>query len=514
MKTEKQWDLIGHKTHNGINVPLFSLWSKTSCGIGEFIDLIPLIYWCKSVTFDVIQLLPLNDTGNESSPYNALSAFALNPIHLSLHRLPFVEEGELKSFIPLNKERRVNYNKVRELKSAFLKDYFNKHGESLMQSPYFHQFKDENPWLESYALFKTLCIAEDQVSFEHFKKEWQKPTLFGYQELLNTFQAEVNYHIFIQYLCFNEMREVKKIAAENNIFLMGDIPIFINKDSADVWMERHLFLLNYSAGAPPDMYNEKGQKWGFPLYNWPEIEKEDYEWWKFRLKTAETLYDIYRIDHIAGFFRIWSIPHDKCAKDGFYIPSDDNKALLQGEKILSMMIEATSMLPIGEDLGNVPDYVRECMKKLGIAGTKIMRWERDWKGDGKFIETKDYQVLSLTSISTHDSEPFLLWWKDNQKEATLYAKSQNFPYTKTLSTSQHMSILKSSLHTTSLFHINLLQEYLSLIKGFTADNIEDERINIPGTISDKNWTCRYLKSVEEITENQELKNIIQTLLSP
>ncbi|HRD54860.1 MAG TPA: 4-alpha-glucanotransferase [Parachlamydiaceae bacterium] len=513
MKTEKHWEIVGLKTHNGINVPLFSLWSKKSCGIGEFTDLIPLIYWCKAVGFDVIQLLPLNDTGQESSPYSALSAFALNPIHLSLHRLPFAEETELKKFLPLNQEKRVDYKKVRALKEAFLRDYYKKHGQDLMQLPYFCQFRDENPWLESYALFKALRIEQDWKSFEHFSKEWQKPTLFGYTELLHVYKQEVDFHIFIQYLCFKEMQEVKKIAAENNIFLMGDIPILINRDSADVWMERHLFSLDYSAGAPPDMYNQEGQNWGFPIYNWQEMEKENYEWWKIRLKTAEKLYDIYRLDHIAGFFRIWSIPSHTSARNGFYIPGDDEAAKNQGEKILSMLLDSCTMLPIGEDLGNVPDFIRDSMQKLGIPGTKIMRWERVWKEDGRFIEGKDYPPLSLTSVSTHDSETLLLWWKEREEEASLYARSQKFPYNKKLSMQQQMGILKTSLHTKSLFHINLLQEYLSLIKDFTADNMEDERVNVPGIVSDKNWTCRYPSPIEEIVENQELKNIIQTLLS-
>lgn len=514
MQNSPQWEKIGFKEHNGINVPLFSIYSNLSCGIGEFPDLIPLISWCKEVSFDVIQLLPLNDTGPETSPYSAISAFALNPIHLGLTNLPFaLADKSLKPLIhgmqKLNQLKRCDYPAIHRLKNAFLRQYYAFYGRRLMESDEYKLFKNENAWLESYALFKTLRIAHNWKSFEDFPPKLVTPTLLTYQELLNTHKEEISFHIFVQYLCFTQFEEVRKIAKKEAILLMGDIPILINRNSADVWMQRNLFKMDFSAGAPPDQYAAEGQNWGFPIFNWEEMEKEDYEWWKMRLQVASKLYDIYRIDHILGFFHIWSIPHSGQAH---YIPQDSTTALLQGEKILNALLNASNMLPIGEDLGNVSNEIRAIMKKLLIPGTKVMRWERYWNEDKRFIDPKDYPPLSLTTVSTHDSETLALWWLNKSEEAKDYAKSVNFNYESSITREQQFAILKASLHTASVFHINLLQEYLSLIKGFTSDNISEEQINVPGTISNKNWTYRFSKPVEEIVKSEELKQLIHKLL--
>lgn len=508
---------IGFKEHNGINIPLFSIYSKDSCGIGEYLDLIPLIHFCKQVSFDIIQLLPLNDTGHETSPYSAISAFALNPIHLSLSKL--IDTNESLEFEPLLKELkklnqlpRVDYKNVHHLKDQFLRKYYQLKSHEIIELEDYQNFKNENPWLTSYALFKTLRILQNFKSFEEFSIEWQTPTHLTFTKLANEHQKEINYHIFVQYLCFKQFESVKKVAQENHVFLMGDIPILINRDSADVWIERPLFNLDFVAGAPPDMYSKEGQKWGFPIYNWSEMEKENYEWWKLRLKVASRLYDIYRIDHIVGFFRIFAIPNHLKAINGHYIPQNETEALIQGDKILNMMLKASSMLPIGEDLGNVPDHVRECMQKLGIPGTKVMRWERVWKEDGRYIDPLNYPKLSLTTVSTHDSEPLALWWKNQSEEASIYAKSKNFEYNNHITAPQFLEILKESYHTSSLFHVNLLQELLYLIKGFTSDNLEHERINIPGVVSDENWTYRFQKPIEEIVTSRELITLIEYLL--
>lgn len=518
MKAIPYWEKIGFKEHNGVNVPLFSLYSKDSCGIGEFTDLIPLVHWCKEVSFDVIQLLPLNDTGPEHSPYSALSAFALNPIHLGLAHLPQVKkEPTLISLLPkmqaLNKLKRCDYKTVHRLKNAFLEKYYAFYGVKTMNSENFKQFKQENPWVESYALFKTLRIKENWRSFESFPRDWKNPNLLAYTELLSTYEEEVNFHIFVQYLCFTQFEHVKKIANSQGVFIMGDIPILINRDSADVWALRSLFDLRYNAGAPPDNYSETGQNWGFPIYNWSEMEADEFHWWKLRLKVASKLYDIYRIDHIVGFFQIWSIPHSSMSTHGHYIPDNFHTALKQGEHILKMMLGASNMLPIGEDLGDVPDAVRSCMSRLHICGTKVMRWERMWHEDKRFILPADYPHLSLTTVSTHDSETVKLWWKEKKKEAKDYAAYKGMHYREEITKSQLMDILKESLHTKSLFHINLLQEYLSLIDEFSYDKLEDERVNVPGTVSSHNWTFRYLKPIEDIVKNKELKTMISILLT-
>lgn len=493
----KQWQKLDIRDHHGIALPLFSLHSQSSFGIGEYLDLIPMIDWCSEVGFEVIQVLPLNDTGLETSPYSALSAFALNPIHLRTEK--FTQ--------PL--PQRIDYKSIQEQKDKFLRQYFALYGPNICSQQDFLQFKErQNFWLQDYAIFKALKIVHKWKNWEEWPQDFKNSNL----KLPKEISQEADYHQFIQYLCFQQMQTVKKYAESKNVYIKGDIPILINRDSAETWRHPELFSLEYAAGAPPDMYAKEGQKWGFPLFRWKNHELENYAWWTNRLQTAAILYDLYRIDHIVGFFRIWAIPLTLPAKLGHFDPLDKHEWIPQGEKIMRIMLERSSMLPIGEDLGTVPPEVRQCLARLGICGTKVMRWERNWHGDHSFIDPKKYHPESMTTVSTHDSETLKQWWKNHPHEAALYAKTQGWEYKPELTLDQHFAILSASHHSGSLFHINLLQEYLALIPNMTWPTLEDERINIPGIISDKNWTYRFKPSIEEITQNSELKQTIKKIL--
>lgn len=512
----EQWKIIGDKTHHGINLPLFALRSQASCGIGEFYDLIPLIKWCKDIDFDVIQLLPLNDNGNDASPYSALSAYALNPLHLSLTKLPGLESSQLLQNLihelqSLNNTQRISYKSVQAGKEKFFKEYFRLFFDSLSKTENYDIFLEQNSWLYSYALFKTLKIQRNWESWERWKDI--DDLSVNFEKLLNQHQEDIAFHIFTQYLCFQQLEDVRNQAKQSGVLIKGDIPILINRESADVWAFPQLFQLEYSAGAPPDMYSKDGQKWGFPIYNWKSMEQYQYFWWIQRLKVAERLYDLYRLDHIVGFFRIWAIPPALSSKQGKFIPEDKSQWIPQGEKIMRMMLGNSSMLPIGEDLGEVPPEVRKCMRSLGICGTKVMRWERNWETDKSFIDIRDYPIESMTTVSTHDSETLVLWWRDHPEEAKAYANTKGWTYQSHITQEQLFSILYDSHHSASLFHINLLQEYFSLIPDMTWPNPADERINIPGIVSEKNWTYRFRPTVEEIVTNATLKTAMKRILS-
>lgn len=513
-----EWEKVGIRQHHGINLPLFSLHSQTSCGIGEYLDLIPLIQWCKEIGFDIIQLLPLNDTGIDTSPYSALSANALNPIHLSLMHLPFVAENQelirqIEALFDLNRSQRIVYPEVQKGKENILRLYYQKYKAHYLNSQEYLSFKKSHPWLNSYALFKALKIHYAWKSWEEWPDPWKKDPQHQKSEISKELQEEIEYHLFIQYLCFQQMEHVKETATRAGIFIKGDIPILINRESADTWHDRNLFFLDLVAGAPPDMYSEEGQKWGFPLYNWDALENLHYDWWINRLKVATHFYHIYRIDHIVGFYRIWAIPLESLSKEGYFFPQDKTTWIAHGEKIMRMMLANCNMLPIGEDLGTVPPEVRINLRSLGICGTKVMRWERRWDTDKGFIDPKDYPPESMTTVSTHDSETLQLWWQNQPEEATLYAKTMGWAYDPQLTQEQRLAILKAGHHSGSFFHINLLQEYLPLVAEMTWPNPEDERINLPGTISEKNWSYRFRPSVEEIVSNPDLKRVMAEVLS-
>jgi 4-alpha-glucanotransferase len=507
-KTAPHWKRTGIRPHHGICLPLFSLRTKKSCGIGDFGDLLPLIDWCKDVGFDCIQLLPLNDTAEDPSPYNALSSCALDPIYLNLRDLPNAHAllPELSRFAPFNDLARLPHFEVRHQKMQWLYRYFEETFSDVKTSIEYQAFLNDNPWLHAYSLFKA---CKDEFGGKHWK-EWpaEKQSL----ERCTANPQSIDFHCFLQFHAFRQMENVKRHAESKGILMKGDIPILLSPDSADVWANPSLFNMKLVAGAPPDYYNHLGQKWGFPLFRWDEMKKSHFEWWKERLRVAGRLFHIYRIDHVVGFFRIWAIRLEDKADQGQYLPKDPHEWEPQGREILEMMINASSLLPMAEDLGNIPDIVYQTLHELGICSTKVIRWCRHWESDGRFIPLQEYDPISLTTVSTSDSEPLQLWWKTQPAEAAKFAEYKHWSYKPALASWQQKEILYDSHHSPSLFHINLLQEYLALFPNLVSSNPEDERINVPGTLLPTNWTYRFKPALEEIASHEglakEIKNII------
>ncbi len=512
-----QWEKIGVRNHHGICLPLFSLLSEKSCGIGEYLDLIPMIGWCKEIGMDVIQLLPLNDTGLGTSPYSALSANALNPIHISMYALPDLErvpdyQDKLAKIGYWNRTIRIKHHIVRELKFAFFREYVPRVYDDFSKNPDYRAFVEQNKWLIPYTLFKALKEEQLWKNWEDWPTHLKSPSEAKFLELLEEHKEACRFHEFLQYLCYKQLEEVKRIADQHEIFIKGDIPILISRDSADVWFNRHYFFLHQAAGAPPDMYSRDGQYWGFPIYDWEQLEKQHYDWWRERLQIASHLYHLYRIDHVVGFFRMWAIPLGKPAKEGSFVPPNEDEWIPHGRKLMELMIKTAPILPIGEDLGLVPDEVKHCLYDLGICGTKVMRWERNWDTDGSFIPITEYQPMTMSTVSTHDSDTLQLWWRHFPKEAKLYSEFKGWDYRPFLTLERQKEILWDCHHSSSLFHINLLQEYLALFPELVSQNPNNERINIPGKILDTNWTYRFRPTVERIIDHIPLRHAMLDIL--
>lgn len=472
------WERIGIRSHHGVNLPLFSLRSKDSLGIGDFLDLKLLIDWVASLGFDIIQLLPLYDSGEDPSPYNALSANALNPVYISLKPFPKIQdEPEAHRLREINQWQRLHYAEVLSLKIAFLKKAYL--DSPAAPSPHELQFYEENEWLEAYAQFKG---------------------------------GDASFHKWLQWIAFSQMASMKRYAEEKHVFIKGDIPILVSPDSVDVKSHPDIFDLDLAAGAPPDQYNKEGQRWGFPLYRYDELVKQHFHFWIERLASATPLYHLYRLDHIVGLFRIWGIPEGKLPKEGHYVPEDRSLWRERGSRYLEEFLLHCPLLPVGEDLGIIPHETHETMEKFGIPGTKVMRWERRWKGDHSFIPYSEYPVNSMTTVSTHDSPPLKLWWITHPEEARDFAKFNHWEYEHRLSDKRLFDILYQSHHTPSLLHINLLNEYLSLFADLHYPDLHEERINHPGTISTNNWSYRTKPFLEEIVSHAGLKKAMQELI--
>ena len=489
-----------------------------SSGIGEFLDLIPLANWCASLGFDTIQLLPLNDSGFESSPYNALSSLALNPVYLSLWSLPFVQDdeflsGELVRFKKYKSLQRIPYEAINNAKFHFLRLYHNAYFSNFKEMPEYLEYLSKHDWLIPYALFKVLKDDNAHINWQDWEKNLRDPSSSLLKKLSIEYRKELDFYIFLQYLCYKQLTEAKAHANQKGIFLKGDIPILISPESLDVWLNREDFDLSVSVGSPPDSFSKEGQNWGFPSYRWNTIEENHYSWWKNRLQTASEYYDIFRVDHIVGFYRLWIMERGSKASEGFFNPQEHFAMIIQGERVLKQLLSFTDMLPIGEDLSVDIEHIRKSMLELGIPGTRIPRWERNFKTDNSFINEKEYPEFSLTTLSTHDSETISQWWKNNPEEVKQYCKDKNIPYTKEISHETRYNLLHASHNSSSLFHINMLNEYLALFPDLVWENLDDERVNLPGTVLPSNWCYRMRPTLEEISSHESLASAMRSLIN-
>lgn len=500
-KAAKQWNVISMQPRHGINISLPALRSSKNLGVGEFLDLLPLIDWCCEVGFDVIQLLPIGDSGNVPAPYNTVSSCALNPIYLSLHALS--DCGPLPK--PIDTPR-LAYHDILNLKLDFLRTYYAKVGSTITESKEFQKFLEEQPWVLPYAIFKTQKDLFGQTAW----MTW--PDAPNYPLLLEKHRSAALFYAFIQFLCYLQLKSIRTYAQQKGVLIKGDIPILISTDSVDVWLNPTFFDFTQAAGAPPDAYNFEGQNWGFPILNWDVIRADQYGWWKRRLAFATHLYDLFRLDHVVGFFRIWAIPQGAPAKEGHFIPDNPVLWIAQGKEILEMMLQATPMLPIAEDLGTVPPSVRACLRELGICGTRVMRWERDYERGGEFIAYQNYPPISMTTVSTHDSETLEQWWYDYPEEVRQFCAFKKWSYPSDFSYEKRLELLSDAHKTPSIFHINLLQEYLALFPELVWPDRNEERINIPGKVLPTNWTYRFRPSIEEIQAHDPLKKAIRQIL--
>lgn len=304
---------------SGVVIPIFSLRSEKSMGIGEFTDLKPMIDWAAQTKMRVIQTLPINDTTVsyswlDSYPYNAISIYALHPIYLGMDNFVLKDKAKQKAYIKegagLNKLPAIDYDKVIKLKTNFQKDLFKEIGQETIASDEFKAFfKKNEEWLFPYACF---CYFRDKYHTANFV-EWREYSFYDKAFLEKMIASDkamkdaVNQVYFVQYLLHKQLKEAKEYAYSKGVTLKGDIPIGISPNSVEAWTEPHLFNIDCQTGAPPDDFSIDGQNWGFPTYNWTEMAKDGFSWWRKRFIKMTDYFDAYRIDHILGFFRIWEI---------------------------------------------------------------------------------------------------------------------------------------------------------------------------------------------------------------
>ena len=305
----------------GTLVPVFSLRSRQSFGVGDFGDLKKMIAWAAQTRQKILQLLPVNDTTlthtwTDSYPYSCISVFALHPQYADLSALPAIKDEKLrKKYEELRKElnglRQIDYERVNRAKTEYLHILFEQEGKSMMTSEKFKRFFNDNElWLAPYAQY---CLLRDTLGTPDFRlwkghQVWKESDRSALRNPRTRIYKEVAFYYFVQFILFSQMSEAHEYARQQEVILKGDIPIGVHRLSCDVWMEPRYFNLNGQAGAPPDDFSTNGQNWGFPTYNWEEMMKDNCSWWTRRFQSMAKFFDAYRIDHVLGFFRIWEIP--------------------------------------------------------------------------------------------------------------------------------------------------------------------------------------------------------------
>ncbi|KGE71946.1 4-alpha-glucanotransferase [Spirochaeta lutea] len=639
----------------GVLVPVFSLRSKESAGTGEFLDLVPFGDWCKKSGLEVIQLLPVNDTGDDPSPYSALSAFALHPLYTRVQALPELDSVKNKQEIikklanlrvSHDGSSRLAYRDVLYGKLEILHDVFRANEAVITADSELKTWIKRNPWVTEYAVFRALKDREQLRSWVEWSDNIQ-PTTEDIQKLWKSKKLPTLFYAWIQYRLEQQFLAAAQHLQTLGILLKGDIPILMNEDSVDVWAHRDIFYVDQRAGAPPDGFSPEGQNWGFPIYNWDALQAQDYGWWRRRLLQADKFYQAYRIDHVLGFFRIWTIgtehstgalgyfnpaayihradfyrkgfddarirwlsePHirgehirgvfgvrsDEVIKlcfsqvgnedlyvftsaitgekaiqelpiawqekdtllgwfrdrtfiqvnDHEFAPAwtfrdcsrfqelgDGEKAAIEelvaqkggesehlwaqtGKRLLGFMRETVEMLTCAEDLGAVPDCVPRTLGELSILGLKIPRWSRRWHEPGQpYVPIWDYPFLSVCAPSVHDTSTLRDWWENEDgSEAFWYSLGCHEGYPRDFNPSIAQKVLKKLMEAGSALCVFQLQDYFALYNPYRVDDPQDERINIPGTVQETNWSYRIPMTIEDLQKEDGFTAAVRDVTS-
>src|SRR6266404_563823 len=457
-RLRQSMELIPEKKIAGILLPLFALRGEEDLGIGDIGALREFIGWAGKIGFKLVQLLPINETGTDNSPYNAISAMAIEPTTLQLapnspEDLTREDFNSVMADVDLGRLRRggVKYRHVKKLKRHLLEKAFaNFSGRAGKERQMgFDKFcKEEAAWLSDYAFFRVLMEENDESatwtrwSAEHQSMKRARAWLHDLpQDRQAALRNRQNFFCYVQWIAHQQWRQIKLYAEECGVALMGDIPFGVSYYSADVFARPDEFALDWSGGAPPEPYfkddeftQKWGQNWGIPLYRWDRMRANNFEWWRERVRAVRRIFHLFRIDHVLGFYRIYAFPW-RPRKNKQFLPLDWNQMLertsgdsphfiprdddtpenreankREGEEYLRVIMdEAGAARVAGEDLGVVPDYVRPSLQSLGIAGFKIPQWEIR---DGLIIPGDKYERLSVATYATHDHEPIRALWEN------------------------------------------------------------------------------------------------------
>jgi 4-alpha-glucanotransferase len=487
----------------GILVPLFSIPSSASWGIGEIGDLAALGDWARAAGVSVIQLLPINEMADgQSSPYSALSAMAVDPIFISIRHVPgfreddedLVSQADRKALDAIQRARTVDHRSVRELKARVLRRLFDR---------FVLRWQKDDPdvralrsylqtqawWLDDYTLFRALHAENDG----HYWLQWDDAVRARHPDALREarqrLEREILYFAWLQWIAWEQWTTARRELRE--IAILGDFPFMVSGDSADVWSRQQEFRVEASVGVPPDAFSETGQDWGLPVYRWDVHQANDYQWLRARARRCADLYHGFRVDHLVGFYR--TFVREKNGET-YFVPSAEHDQLAQGERLMRLFQESGAGI-IAEDLGTVPDFVRESLARLRVPGLKVLRWEREWHADGQpFKDPASYPPVSVAISGTHDTEPVAEWWEaaapDERRQVIQLPRfrERNIAADQPFTDSIRDAVLESLYSSGSDLMLVPVQD----VFGWR------DRINVPAQVDDSNWSWRLPWPVERL----------------
>jgi 4-alpha-glucanotransferase len=490
---------------SGLLIPLFSIPSTRSWGIGEIGDLEAICAWLARAGQRVLLMLPINEMpAMESSPYSALSAMAIDPQFITLDTVEdFVAVGGEHALEPewrarLNAVRSaaaVDYPTVRALKSTALHRAFEhfQHMEWKRESPRaarFAAYSDaQSWWLDDYALFRALHAHHGERPWT----EWPQPIRERWPEAIAeatvALDEDVRYRKYVQWIAGEQWAAAR--AHARDVALFGDLPFVVSVDSADVWARQDEFRLDVSVGVPPDAFSATGQDWGLPAYRWDVLAERDFDWLRQRARRNADLFDGFRVDHLVGFYRMYTRPLD--GGEGVFTPAHQDEQTALGERILRVFEQSGAEI-IAEDLGVIPDFVRESLARLVVPGYRVFRWERHWNQEGQpFRDPAEYPPASVATSGTHDTEPLAIWWEQatpEERRAALEIPSVR----RRMNSDDRARVINDSMLTPEL-RATLLEALCESGSNLLILPIQDAfgwraRINQPATVSARNWTWK------------------------
>ncbi len=495
----------------GVLIPLFSLRTLDDLGRGEIFDLAPMVDFAREMGLGLVQLLPLDEGApDETSPYSAMSVFALDPVYLSVRGLKGVGRTSLGRARQKLSEPGVKIGRtaVRAAKMPLLERAWRASPDRIAPTSEFRGYLDENhDWLADYALFRSL---KDRYAWSSWET-WPEEIRDRDSAALETARREMNESIarysWFQFIAHRQWSAMHAYARERRVLLGGDMAFSPARESAEVWANRTLFDLDRTIGTPPDAFNERGQRWGLPLPLWDLMRADGFRLWRARVRRAAAMFDLLRVDHVVGLYRTFSFGQDPDAP-GAFVPEGESAQRAQGEEILRALRDAAGSCElIAEDLGSVPPWVRASLTGMNIAGYKVMQWEREWgTPQERFIKPAEYPELSLATTSTHDTETLTTWWfRQPHEERAKLADALGINGL----VDPGQPLIEAGLDAIigALYSSPARLVVLSIQDLFGWD----DQINYPGTVNDSNWSYRLPFAIEQRAQIPEVRSRIEKL---